>query len=240
MALPKIDTPTYTLELPLSKKTVLYRPFLVKEQRNLMMALEADDKETVERNVRQVLTNCTLSTDIDIDELPVLDIEYYFINLRARSVGEIVENKYICTNIVGDNQCGNKMDIKLNLLEITVDIPEQPDVIKLTDTMAIKLKYPKFSIINKLSETKSAVETAFEIMVDSIDYIFDGQQYYYAVDSTKEELTEFIESLNQEQFSKLEAFFENLPKIKKHIDMKCNRCGFDHSMDIEGLENFFG
>jgi len=240
MALPKIDTPTYTLELPLSKKTVLYRPFLVKEQRNLMMALEADDKDTVERNVKQVLTNCTLSTDIDIDDLPVLDIEYYFINLRARSVGEIVENKYICTNTVDDKQCGNKMEIKLNLLEVKVDMPDQPDVIKLTDTMAIKLRYPKFSIISKLSEKQSAVEVAFDIMVESIEYIFDGQQYYYAVDSTKQELTEFIESLSQEQFSKLEAFFENLPKIKKHVDMKCSKCGFDHSMDIEGLENFFG
>jgi len=240
MALPKIDTPTYTLELPLSKKTVLYRPFLVKEQRNLMMALEADDKDTVERNVKQVLTNCTLSTDIDIDELPVTDIEYYFINLRARSVGEIVENKYVCTNTVGDSQCNNKMEVKLNLLEVTVDMPEQPDVIKLTETMAIKLKYPRFSVISKLAKKESAVEVAFDIMIDSIEYIFDGQQYYYAVDSTKEELTEFIESLNQEQFSKLEAFFENLPKIRHHIDMKCSKCGFDHSMDIEGLENFFG
>ena len=240
MALPKIDTPTYTLELPLSKKTVLYRPFLVKEQRNLMMALEADDKDTVERNVKQVLTNCTLSTDIDIDELPVTDIEYYFINLRARSVGEIVENKYVCTNTVGDSQCNNKMEVKLNLLEVTVDMPEQPDVIKLTETMAIKLKYPRFSVISKLAKKESAVEVAFDIMIDSIEYIFDGQQYYYAVDSTKEELSEFIESLNQEQFSKLEAFFENLPKIRHHIDMKCSKCGFDHSMDIEGLENFFG
>lgn len=240
MALPKIDTPTYTLELPLSKKTVLYRPFLVKEQRNLMMALEADDKDTVERNVKQVLTNCTLSTDIDIDELPVTDIEYYFINLRARSVGEIVENKYVCTNTVGDSQCNNKMEVKLNLLEVTVDMPEQPDVIKLTETMAIKLKYPRFSVISKLAKKESAVEVAFDIMIDSIEYIFDGQQYYYAVDSTKEELSEFIESLNQEQFGKLETFFENLPKIRHHIDMKCSKCGFDHSMDIEGLENFFG
>jgi len=240
MALPKIDTPTYTLDLPLSKKQVLFRPFLVKEQRNLMMALEADDKDTVERNIKQVLTNCTLSTDIVIDDLPVIDIEYYFINLRARSVGEIVENKYVCTNTVGENQCNNKMEVKLNLLEVKVEMPDQPDVVQLTDTMSIKLKYPKFSIISKLANKESAVEVAFDIMIESIEYIFDGQQYYYSVDSTKEELTDFIESLSQEQFSKLEAFFENLPKIKKHIDMKCSKCGFDHSMDIEGLENFFG
>lgn len=240
MALPKIDTPTYTLDLPLSKKQVLFRPFLVKEQRNLMMALEDDTKETVERNIKQILTNCTLSTDIDIDELPVTDIEYYFINLRARSVGEIVENKYICTNTVGESQCNNKMEVKLNLLEIQVDMPEQPDIIKLTDTMAIKLHYPKFSVVSKMVKKESAVDMAFNVIIESIDYIFDGQQYYYATDSTTEELTEFVESLNQEQFSKLEAFFENLPKIKKHIDMKCGKCGFDHSMDIEGIENFFG
>ena len=240
MALPKIDTPTYTLVLPVSKKEVLFRPFLVKEQRNLMMALEADEKETLERNVRQVLVNCTLTKDLDIEDLPVTDIEYYFINLRARSVGEIVENKYICTNTVGESQCGNKMEIKLNLLEVNVEMPDQPDVIQLTDTMSIKLKYPKFSILTKLAQKESAVEVAFDIMIESIEYIFDGQQYYYAVDSTKEELIEFVESLNQEQFTKLEAFFENLPRIRKHVDMKCSKCGFDHSMDVEGLENFFG
>lgn len=240
MALPKIDTPTYTLVLPVSKKEVLFRPFLVKEQRNLMMALEADEKETLERNVRQVLVNCTLTKDLDIEDLPVTDIEYYFINLRARSVGEIVENKYICTNTVGESQCGNKMEIKLNLLEVNVEMPDQPDIIQLTDTMSIKLKYPKFSILTKLAQKESAVEVAFDIMIESIEYIFDGQQYYYAVDSTKEELSEFVESLNQEQFTKLEAFFENLPRIRKHVDMKCSKCGFDHSMDVEGLENFFG
>ncbi len=240
MALPKIDTPTYTLDLPLSKKKVLFRPFLVKEQRNLMMALEADDKDTLERNVKQVLTNCTLSTDINIDDLPVIDIEYYFINLRARSVGEIVENKYICTNIVNDSPCNNKMEIKLNLLDVKVEIPEQPNIIALDDKLSVKLSYPKFSIISKLADKDSAVEVAFDIMIESIEYIFDGLQYYYAVDSNKQELTEFVESLSQEQFSKLEAFFENLPKIKQHVDMKCGKCGFDHSMDVEGLENFFG
>jgi len=240
MALPKIDTPTYTLVLPVSKKEVLFRPFLVKEQRNLMMALEADEKETLERNVRQVLVNCTLTKDLDIEDLPVTDIEYYFINLRARSVGEIVENKYICTNTVGESQCGNKMEIKLNLLEVNVEMPDQPDVIQLTDTMSIKLKYPKFSILTKLAQKDSAVDVAFDIMIESIEYIFDGQQYFYAVDSTKEELTEFVESLSQEQFSKLEDFFSNLPRIRQHVDMKCSKCGFDHSMDVEGLENFFG
>ena len=141
MALPKIDTPVYDLELPLSKKQIRFRPFLVKEQKNLMMAMEADDKETIERNIKQVLNNCTLTEGIIIDKLPVIDVEFYFIQLRARSVGEIVENRYICTNEVDGTQCSHKMDAKFNLLEISVDIdPEAKDIIKITESISIKLE----------------------------------------------------------------------------------------------------
>jgi len=240
MALPKIDTPTYEFTLPLSQKKISFRPFLVKEQKNLMMAMEADDKETIERNIKQVLTNCTLTSGIIIDDLPVTDIEYYFINLRARSVGETVENKYICTNVVDDKQCSNKMEVSINLLDINVEVDANAkNEIEINDKIIIKLKYPKFSIIEKLAEKDSAVEIAFEIIIDSIESIYDGEQYYYGNETSREEMMQFLESLSQEQFSKLEDFFENLPKLNKQIDMKCSKCGFDHSMMIEGLENFF-
>jgi hypothetical protein len=241
MALPKIDSPIYELDLPLSKKHIKFRPFLVKEQKNLMMAMESDDKETIERNIRQVLTNCTITEDIDIDKLPVIDVEFYFVNLRARSVGEIVENKYICTNEIEGVQCGNKMESQFNLLDITVDIdPNYNDTIKLTDKITIKLKYPEFSLVEKLKKKNSAVEIAFEVVADSIQYIFDGEQYYHANETPREELMEFIESLNQDQFGKLEEFFDHLPKMNKQVDLKCGKCGFDHSFDMEGLESFFG
>jgi hypothetical protein len=240
MALPKIDTPVYDLDLPLSKKHIRFRPFLVKEQKNLLMAMEADDKETIERNIRQVLTNCTMTEGFDVDSLPVIDVEYYFINLRARSVSEIVENKYICTNEVDGTQCGNKMQTSFNLLDIKVDInPNAKDVIQITDKISIKLKYPQFSLIEKLKRKETAVDIAFEIVVDSIEYIFDGEQYYHAKESTKEELMEFIESLNQDQFAKLEEFFDNLPKLNRKLEMKCSKCGFDHTISMEGLESFF-
>ena len=239
--LPKIDTPVYDLDLPLSKKHIRFRPFLVKEQKNLMMAMEADDKETIERNIRQVLTNCTLTDNFDVDRLPVIDVEYYFINLRARSVGEIVENKYICTNEVDGVQCSNKMETKFNLLDITVDInPNAKDIIQLTDKISIKLKYPEFSLIDKLKQKETAVDIAFEVVVDSIEYIYDGEQYYHANETSKEELMQFIESLSQEQFSKLEEFFDNLPKMNRKVEMKCSKCGFDHTISMEGLESFFG
>jgi hypothetical protein len=181
-----------------------------------------------------------LTENFDVDRLPVIDVEYYFINLRARSVGEIVENKYICTNDVDGKQCGNKMDTKFNLLDITVDIdPNAKDIISITDKISIKLKYPEFSLIDKLKQKESAVDIAFEVVVDSIEYIFDGEQYYHANDTSKEELLEFIESLNQEQFSKLESFFNNLPKMNRKVEMKCSKCGFDHTISMEGLESFF-
>jgi hypothetical protein len=240
MALPKIDTPVYDLELPLSKKQIRFRPFLVKEQKNLMMAMEADDKETIERNIKQVLTNCTLTDGVVIDNLPVIDVEFYFIQLRARSVGEIVENRYICTNEIEGTQCGHKMDAKFNLLEISVDIdPEAKDVIKINESISIKLKYPEFSLVEKLKKKENAVDIAFEVVIDSIEYIFDGEQYHYAAEVTRKELTDFIESLNQEQFGRLEEFFNNLPKLNKKIDLKCGKCGFDHAISMEGLESFF-
>ena len=239
--LPKIDTPIYELTLPLSKKNIKFRPFLVKEQKNLMMAIEADDKETIERNIKQVLQNCTLTESIDIEKLPVIDVEYYFIQLRARSVGEIVENKYICNNEVNDEKCGNKMDVNLNLLDIQIENnPDYSDIIELTNKIAIKLKYPEFSTVEKIKEKDSSVDVAFQMIIDSIEYIFDGEQYYYANESTPKELMEFVEQLNTEQFSKIEQFFDNLPKLNKKVEIKCSKCSYDHSIVIEGLESFFG
>lgn len=240
MALPKIDTPVYELDLPLSKQHIRFRPFLVKEQKNLMMALEADDRETIERNVRQVLTNCTVTERVDIDKLPVLDVEFYFINLRARSVGELVENEYICTNQVNDQQCGGKMIGTVNLLDIQVENnPDNKDIINLTDKITIKLKYPEFSLVEKLKKDESAVDMAFDIVAESVEYIYDGEQYYYAKETPKDELIQFLESLSQEQFSKLENFFNTLPTLNKKMEIKCPKCGFDHSIEMEGLESFF-
>ena len=241
MALPKIDTPVYDLELPLSKKKIRFRPFLVKEQKNLLMAMESGDSKSIEQNVKQVLNNCTVTENIDIEKLPVLDVEYYFLNLRARSVGEIVENKYRCDNQVDGSACGNIMETSLNLLDIKIEgVKENDDVIQLTDTISIKLKYPEFSVINKLSKLTDVSDIAFEMIADSVEYIYDGEQFYYAKETTTEELVEFIESLNQQQFAKIEDFFANLPKLEKKIEMKCSRCGFEHTLDVEGLESFFG
>ncbi len=241
MPLPKIDAPVFDLTLPLSKKKIKFRPFLVKEQKNLLMAMESNYREMIEKNVKQVLQNCTINENIDIEKLPVIDIEFYFLNLRARSVGEIVENKYRCDNEVDGNKCGNIMEVSVNLLDLKVtNIKEDDDLIQLTDEICIKLKYPEFSILNKVNNLEAITDIAFEMIAESVEYVYDGEQYHYSNEIPHQEMLEFIESLNQQQFSKIEDFFANLPKLEKKIEMKCSRCGFEHRMDIEGLESFFG
>lgn len=241
MALPRIDCPIFEITLPLSNKNIRFRPFLVKEQKNLLMALEANDKQTIERNIKQILHNCTLTEGIDIDKLPVIDVEYYFIQLRSKSVGEILENNYICNNEVEGKVCGNKMGVVIDLNTIQIENYKPEDsIINITHNVSLKLKYPEFSIVEKLSESDNTIESAFKVIIESIEYIFDGEQYYYANETDPKELMEFVESLNQEQFGKLEKFFDNLPKIRKNLEIKCRKCGYDHSITVEGLENFFG
>jgi hypothetical protein len=240
MALPKIDTPVFDLYLPLSKNKIKFRPFLVKEQRNLLMALESNDKETIEKNIKQVLHNCTLTEKIDIDTLPIVDVEFYFLNLRARSVGEVVDNKYRCENLVNSEKCNNLMDVSFDILDIKVEINESiSNEIKINESVILKLNYPKFSIIGKNSKLDSTSEMVFNMIIESIDYIYDGEQFFYAKETPKEELVDFIESLNMDQFNKIQEFFENLPSLTKKLDVKCKKCGFEHVIFSEGLESFF-
>ncbi|CAB4221994.1 Baseplate hub assembly protein, bacteriophage T4-like [uncultured Caudovirales phage] len=241
MALPKIDAPVYEVELPLSKKKLRYRPFLVKEQRNLLMAMESKEYDTIEKNIKQVLHNCTLTENINFDDLPVVDIEFFFLQLRAKSVGEVTENKYICNNVVDGIECGNTMEVNINLLEIEVEKDDSvSDTIKLNSQYTIKMNYPKFSIVNRAGSIENINDFAFEMIADSIEYIHDGEQFYYGKDATKQELIDFVEQLNQEQFSKLEEFFSNLPKLKKVFDVTCSKCKHNHHIEVEGLESFFG
>ena len=241
MALPKLEVPTYELELPLSKKKIKYRPYLVKEQKALMMALESSDAKTIQHNVREILTVCTLSKDVDIDELPIVDIEYYFLQLRAKSVSEISESKYRCNNEVDDKVCGNIMEAKIDLTEIQPVQEEYVDPeIKLTDTITIKMKYPPFKLVKDSIDMDNITEVTFNMLAQSIEYVYDGDQFHYAKEVPVQELVEFIEQLNQEQFEKLEKFFNSIPKLSKKIDMTCSKCGFEHHLDVEGLESFFG
>jgi hypothetical protein len=241
MALPKLEVPTYELELPLSKKKIKYRPYLVKEQKSLMMAMESEDAKTIQFNVREILNVCTLSDDVDIDELPIIDVEYYFLQLRAKSVGEISETKYRCNNEVEEKVCNNTMEAKIDLTEIKPEYDGEvvdPEI-QLTDKIVLKMKYPPFKLIKDSVEMDDITEVTFFMLASSIDYVYDGEQFHYAKEQTMDELVDFVEQLNQEQFEKLEKFFNSIPKLKKNIDLTCSKCGFEHHLNVEGLESFF-
>ena len=251
MALPKIDTPTYEIDLPVSKKKIKYRPFLVKEQRNLLMAMETSESGSVHGAIRDILHNCTLTENIDIDRLPIIDIEYYFINLRAKSVGEVIESKYRCNNIVDgmpdetgvpmtQKECGNTMEHNINLLDIKVEMNEDvsPDI-QLTDKLSIRMKYPEFGIVKDSIDMQDETEIKFNMLARSIEHIYDGEQFYYANETPIQEMVEFVENLNQSQFEKIENFFNNLPKLKEKLEMTCSKCNFHHVINVEGLESFF-
>lgn len=240
MALPKIDVPTYEITLPVSKKQLRYRPFLVKEQRNLLMAMESSDSSSVHQAIRDILYNCTLTENVDIESLPIIDVEFYFINIRAKSVGEVVESKYRCNNVVDGKECNNVMEKNINLLNVKVEMKEVSPEIQLDSKLMVKMKYPEFSLVKDSVNMESETDITFNMLAQSIDYIYDGEQFYYGHETPVEELVQFVENMNQEQFEKLENFFNNLPKLKEKIEMKCSKCGFDHVIDVEGLESFFG
>jgi hypothetical protein len=243
MALPKLDVPIFTIDLPLTKTKLRYRPFLVKEEKLLLIAMESDDETTIMDTIKQIINNCCLD-DVDTNSLPVTDLEYFFLHLRARSVGEIVDLKYTCNNKVEDEegqevQCGNNVKIKVNVLEIEPTFNEKhTNKIELTKKLGIVMKYPNFSIIDKVKTTND-VEQILGIISNCIDYIYDEDTIYYRKDIEESELIEFIENLTQKQFEKVQEFFETCPSIKKELDFKCNKCGYQEKIMVEGIQNFF-
>ena len=212
---------------------------LVKEQKVLLLAIEADEPQFMTNNITQILQNCTLN-DINIENLPLVDIEYYFLNLRAKSVGEEIESSYKCENILeDDSKCGNLMDVKYKVMDVTINIPDRSDVIQITDTVGVKMKYPSYSVIEKLKKFDSYVDVGFEFAINCIDYIFEGDSFYYIHETPREEVIQFLESLTKEQFGKMESFIMDLPTIEKTVNMTCSKCGFEHSISVKALEDFF-
>jgi hypothetical protein len=241
--LPKIEVPIYTVNLISTNKPVRFRPFLVKEQKLFLMAAENEDQKETIGVIRQVLKNCVLD-EIDIDNIPTFDLEYLFMNLRARSVEEIVELKYRCNNTIKDEKnedkvCNSPVEFKLNLLEIHPSKDEKhTNKIELTENLGVCLRYPTFEMIQKY-EDMDEKDVMMTILVDCVDYIYDKDNLYYAKDTSKEELEEFIDNLQQPHLEKIKVFFDTMPEIKKDLHFKCTKCGYEEEIVVRGLQNFF-
>lgn len=246
MALPKINTPIFELNLPSNGNAVKYRPFLVKEQKVLLMAMESGENVTIFNAVKQIINNCSID-ELNVDKMPIFDLEYFFLRLRAKSIGEEVELNL--RHPTGFNskevECSHVTQRKLNLLDVDVHKTlDHTDKIVLDEEtgIGIKFKYPNGEISADFEdvESKTQMDIASDAIINCIDFIFDKDNIYKKEDSTKEELIEFIDGLSQNQFEKLSAFFDTMPKLKHTIKWKCAGCGCDEEVSLEGLANFFG
>ena len=236
MGLPKIDVPIYEMTLPSNGKKISYRPFLVKEEKIMLMAASSQDESEIKTAIRQIITNCVLDEDFKVDDAPVFDVEFILINLRIRSVGNEIVTDYVCNNPVNDKECGNKFSITTKLDEIeTVKDDTIKSEIWLTKDMGIKMKYPRFGAL------KNATENIYdyEALSDCVEYVFDKNQTYSFKDQSKKEIDEFFDSLNREQFAKIEQFLENVPHFMSKKKHKCEKCGFEHELVKDNYASFF-
>jgi hypothetical protein len=241
--LPKLDVPLYEITLPLLNKKVKIRPFLVKEEKILLMAMETQDEDSVLLAIKQIVNNCCVD-EIDVDSLPILDLEYLFLQLRARSIGEEIDLQYKCNNDIKEedgkeHKCGHIIKLNFNALEIEPEKNEKHNkTIQLTDKLGIVMKYPNFNIVEK---TRNLPETEMvaKMITLCVDYIFDENEIYYSKDVPEEELIDFIDSLTREQFLKIQEFFDTVPKLKKELDFKCTKCGYEELVVLEGIQSFF-
>ena len=246
MGLPKIAVPEYSLKLPSNGKELKYRPFLVKEEKLLLIAMESEDEQQIITATKNVIQNCVFG-NIDVDSLPIFDIEYIFLWLRGRAKGEKVELKYTCP------ECKNEVMIEFNIEDVNVDKPEgHNNKIELTENLGVVMKYPDMVMQSNIDSLKNAnqVEKLFATIRLCIDYIYDAEKMYSNKDHTDAELTDFLESLTDPQFQKIAKFFETMPKLKHDVKLHCKAitsekgkkkttCGYKEDITLEGLQSFF-
>jgi hypothetical protein len=240
MALPMMTTPTYNLTIPSSGIKVRYRPFLVKEEKALLIAQQSEETEVMVDSLKQVIKGCVLD-EIDVNDLATFDIEYIFTQLRAKSVGEVIELLFPCDEDHGEDQDKAKLKISIDISKLEVEVPPgHSKKIELFEDVGVIMKYPSFAVMGKMENLDmSNVDNIFDIIASCIDMIYQGEDLYYAKEQSKEELLEFLYNLTNEQFLKLQAFFSKMPKISKTVEYNCPLCGKHHSVTLEGMQSFF-
>ena len=240
MALPKLNVPVYEAILPSTEKVIKYRPFLVKEEKILLTALEAEDDAVMADAIRQIVNNC-IQGELDVIKLPTFDIEYLFLRLRAKSVGEKVSlglRPWGCPNNKG-KLCENSTQVEINLEEVKVIKDEKhSSKIMLNDDIGVKMKYPDIKDVN-IIDTDSAI-TGMNIIKNCIDMIFTKEETHERDTFSEGELDEFIDSLNSVQFKMIKEFFDTMPTLKHTVKYKCDTCGEEKETILQGLNSFFG
>ena len=238
MPLPKIATPTYELELPSTGETIKYRPFLVKEEKVLVIALESQDTKHITNSIKTVIKNCILTRGIKVENLPTFDIEYLFLNIRGKSVGEEIDVNIICPD---DEE--TQVSVTINLDDIQVTKSENHEKrIKLDKSIVMEMKYPSLDQFIKNNfdfDDGNTMDQSFELISSCIDKIYTEDEVWVAADCTKKELNEFLESMNSSQFKGIENFFETMPKLSHTVKVKNPNTKVESEVVLEGLASFF-
>ena len=238
MPLPKIATPTYELELPSTGQSIKYRPFLVKEEKVLVIALESEDNKQITNAIKAVLKSCILTKGVKVESLPTFDIEYLFLNIRGKSVGEELEVNVICPD---DGETTVPVVINLDEIEVQKD-ENHSNKIKIDDSIMMELKYPSLDQFIKNNfdfNDKNAMDQSFELIASCIDKVYTEDEVWATADCTKKEVKEFLESMNSQQFKEIEAFFESMPKLSHTINVTNPNTKVESEVTLEGLASFF-
>jgi len=239
MPLPKIATPTYELELPSTGKSIKYRPFLVKEEKVLVIALESEDTKQITNAIKAVLKNCVLTKGIKVETLPTFDIEFLFLNIRGKSVGEEIEVNIVCPD---DEETNVPVFIDLDSIQVKKDDNHTPQI-KLDDDLMMEMKYPSLEQFIKNNfdfDEKNAMDQSFDLIATCIDKIYNEDEVWATADCTKKEVKDFLESMNSSQFKEIEKFFETMPKLKHTINITNPNTKVKSEVVLEGLASFFG
>ena len=232
MALPKIAVPTYVLEIPSTKEKTDYRPFLVKEEKILLLAQEGGEESDILNAIKQIINNCTFE-NLNVDNLALFDLEYIFLQIRSKSIGEKVELKLLCTD-----DGVTYADVEIDLDKIKVNFPkEHTNTLQLTETISLIMRYPQMSALSLASD--SDTETIFHMIKTSIGQIIDGETVYELVDFSETDLDEFIESLSSEHFKQIQNFFETMPRLRHEVKFKNPNTKKQNKVTLEGMQSFF-
>ena len=238
MPLPKISAPTYELELPSTEETIQYRPFLVKEEKLLVIALESEDTKQITTAIKTVIKNCILTKGIKVESLPTFDIEYLFLNIRGKSVGEELD-----VNIICPDDGTTEVSVMINLEDIEVQKNDEHEKkIKIDDSIMVEMKYPSLDQFIKNNfdfNKKNAMDQSFELIASCIGTIFTEEEAWSTADCSKKEITEFLESMNSSQFKGIEKFFETMPKLSHKVEVRNPKTKVESEVVLEGLASFF-
>ena len=242
MPLPKISTPTYELVLPSTGKTIKYRPFLVKEEKILILALESQSTKEITNAIKQVLKDCIVTKGIKVEELPTFDIEFIFLNVRGKSVGESLDLIITCGD---DGETQVPVTVFIDQIQVEED-PEHKRDIQLDTDLVLRMKYPSLDQFIKTNfdfsaeQSSSNIDRSFDIITSCIDVIFNAEESWSAADSTKKELNDWIETLTPNQFKEIEKFFDTMPRLSHTIKVTNPKTKIESDVTLEGLTSFFG